>query len=124
MRKTLMPICIVAGTLLSAPAAMAQQSDQPKQNAANTSSQNQGQSGSQNQSAQSQHMAMTQEKLRKSLQDAGFKSIRVMDAAYLVQAQTQDGDNVLMYINPPSAGGATASTSGQSGNPSGSSKTQ
>ncbi|MDX2205289.1 MAG: hypothetical protein NW223_21255 [Hyphomicrobiaceae bacterium] len=116
-----MSICIAAGALLWAPAAMAQQSEQGKQNV-KAQNQNQGQ----NQPAHSQQRAMTQDKLRKSLQDAGFKSVRVVDAAYLVQAQSEDGENVLMYINPPSTSGAAANLSGQGGSdtPSGSSKSQ
>lgn len=70
----------------------------------------------------SQIQAMTQDKLRKQLEQAGFKNVTIIDAAYLVQAQTQDGNQVFMTINPPSqmsgsssssSGGAT--TGGQSG---------
>ncbi len=70
----------------------------------------------------SQFQAMTQDKLRKQLEQAGFKNVTIIDAAYLVQAQTQDGNQVFMTINPPSqmsgsssssSGGAT--TGGQSG---------
>lgn len=40
-------------------------------------------------------------RLTSALRRAGFTDIRVLDAAYLVRARTQDGDTILMYINPP-----------------------
>lgn len=75
--------------------------------------------------------AMTQQALRQSLEQAGFQDIEVLDAAYLVQARTKDGDEVTMMINPPSAGtaasGSSTSGSGQgsgaSSSPTGSSST-
>jgi hypothetical protein len=67
--------------------------------------------------------AMSQDKLRQVLSQAGFQDIRVVDAAYIIQARTQDGDTVMMFLNPPSVD-ATASTSpsqgaGTTGSPSG-----
>jgi hypothetical protein len=44
---------------------------------------------------------ITQSGLRRTLQHAGFQDIRIVDAAYLVQARTEDGDDVIMFINPP-----------------------
>lgn len=44
---------------------------------------------------------MTQSGLRRTLQDAGFHDIRIIDAAYLVQAKTEHGHDVVMFINPP-----------------------
>lgn len=46
--------------------------------------------------------AMTQAKLKQQLSQAGFSSIDVLDASYLVQAKTPDGNTVIMVINPPS----------------------
>lgn len=70
----------------------------------------------------SQFQAMTQDKLRKQLEQAGFKNVTIIDAAYLVQAQTQDGNQVFMTINPPSqmsgsssSSSGSATTGGQSG---------
>ncbi|WP_434620926.1 hypothetical protein [Azospirillum sp. B2RO_4] len=70
----------------------------------------------------SQIQAMTQDKLRKQLEQAGFKNVTIIDAAYLVQAQTQDGNQVFMTINPPSqmsgsssTNSGSATTGGQSG---------
>jgi hypothetical protein len=44
---------------------------------------------------------MTQNTLRRSLQQAGFQNVQVLDAAYLVRAKTEDGNDVIMFINPP-----------------------
>ncbi len=62
--------------------------------------------------------AMTQAKVTKSLQNAGFTDIRVVDATYLIHAKTSDGNNVVIYIDPPtsmtaaSAGSADGSADG------------
>jgi hypothetical protein len=45
---------------------------------------------------------LIQAKLQKTLQEAGFKSVQIMDAAYIVQAKTPDGEDVLMLVNRPS----------------------
>jgi hypothetical protein len=50
-------------------------------------------------------------KLRQELRRAGFQKIRIRDAAFLVEAQTEDGDRVMMVVNPP--GGASLSTATQ-----------
>ncbi|MDC7785059.1 hypothetical protein PQJ75_02195 [Rhodoplanes sp. TEM] len=76
--------------------------------AAQSGSQSSGsQSGTQkNAAGQSQNQrvgAMSQDKLRKTLQQSGFQDITIVDAAYIVHAKTSDGDMVVMYINPPSA---------------------
>ena len=83
---------------------------------------------------------MTQDRLRQVLSQAGFQEVKIVDAAYLVQAQTKEGDSVLMLINPPSMGnmsstsatgsapkstGSTAgSTTGTGSTPSGTSGTK
>lgn len=54
------------------------------------------------------------DKLRQNLEQAGFKDVTVVDAAYLVHAQTKDGDFVLMLIDPP-GGPAFKGASGQVG---------
>lgn len=74
-------------------------------------------SGQQRQQGQNQQQqAMGQERLRQQLTQAGFRDVQILDTAYLVQARTQDGNTVLMTINPPSAG---SQTSGSSGTPGG-----
>jgi hypothetical protein len=82
------------------------------------SGQQQGNTGSDSQTA----TAMTQQKLQSDLKKAGFTNISVLDAAYLVQADTSDGNQVMMLINPPT-GSAGAGGSGSSGSSSGSSST-
>jgi hypothetical protein len=42
---------------------------------------------------------LIQAKLQKTLQQAGFKKVQIMDPAYVVQAETPDGQEVLMLIN-------------------------
>ncbi|MFC1458572.1 hypothetical protein ACETIH_18070 [Microvirga arabica] len=41
--------------------------------------------------------------LRRQLRQAGFQSIRILDASFLVQAQTPNGSTVLMMVDPPHA---------------------
>lgn len=43
--------------------------------------------------------------LRRELRQAGFQNIRILDATFLVQAQTRNGDQVVMMLNPPGSGG-------------------
>ncbi|QLF68447.1 hypothetical protein FE840_002160 [Peteryoungia desertarenae] len=57
---------------------------------------------------------MDQQKLRDQLSQAGFSNVQILDASYLVQAQTQDGNQVLMVIDPPMRG-AMGSTSTNNG---------
>lgn len=59
--------------------------------------------------------AMSQDNLRKQLQQAGFKNIEILDAAYLVQAQTSDGNSVFMTINPPAMSGSSSASGNASG---------
>jgi hypothetical protein len=66
-----------------------------------------------NQSQQS--MAMTQTKVRESLEKAGFKDVKIVDAAYLVNANTSDGSKAVMYINPSSSMAPDKASTGMSG---------
>jgi hypothetical protein len=65
----------------------------------------QGGTASQSNSGQqrSQAQVMSQDKIRQQLAQAGFQDVRILDAAYLVQAKTQEGNTVLMMIDPPHA---------------------
>jgi hypothetical protein len=45
-----------------------------------------------------------QEKLREALQRAGFQDIRIVDTTLVIQARTQDGTSVVMYVNPTGLG--------------------
>lgn len=85
------------------------------------------QAGTQTKGAQAQQpQAMSQEKLRQTLQKAGFEDIRVLDAAYLVEARTQDGTWVTMMVDAPRTqrmsgsmqGGGAAAPEGRSGSSS------
>lgn len=48
--------------------------------------------------------AMAQSKVRDQLTKAGFQNVEILDASYLVRAQTEDGNTVLMVIDPPIGG--------------------
>lgn len=67
-----------------------------------------GSSGAQMGQSAAQPQAATAQKVRQNLQQAGFQDISVVDAAYLVHAQTNDGNFVLMLVDPP--GGPSATT--------------
>lgn len=49
----------------------------------------------------SQAAQRDEQMMRQALQQAGFSSIRILDAAYLVQARTPDDRQVMMFIDPP-----------------------
>jgi hypothetical protein len=68
--------------------------------------------------SKAQPHAMSQDKLRQTLSQAGFKDIVIMDAAYLVQAKTQDNNTVMMLVNPPSAATTGSVSSSGGSNPS------
>jgi hypothetical protein len=125
----LFPIAALTAAALFAAPAIAQQSgnqgggqqssQQPKTQAA--AGQGQQQSGSQ-QSAQMQ--AMGRDKLRSTLEKAGFSSIEVLDAAYLVNAKSPDGNQVMMFINPPAVRASADASSGGDQSGSGQTTTQ
>ena len=52
----------------------------------------------------------SQEQVRKSLEQAGFTNVRILDSAYLVQAQGANGETVTMMIDS-----ASSMASGSSG---------
>ena len=113
MRMSL--LCSIAAIGLLATPALAQSSNQAG------SSQKQGQSSASSQQSP-KIQAMSQDRLQKSLEQAGFKNVTVVDATYLVEAQSPHGDRVMMLIDPPPAGMASASGGGSSS--SGSSQQQ
>jgi hypothetical protein len=67
---------------------------------------------------------MTQDKVRQVMKEAGFSGVNIIDAAYLVQATTKDGDQILVLVNAPmlnrTAASGSASGSGASGGTAGS----
>lgn len=65
--------------------------------------------------------AMSQDKVRQVMKDAGFSNVQILDATYLVRAQTKDGDHILVVLNPPVMGNAPATTGSTSSGATGSS---
>ncbi len=119
MRAVLIPAAVSA-VLLAAPAFAAQPGGQAAQGSggqqqaqAGAPGAKSGTSGAQSgaSGAQQEWQAMSQVQLRDSLEKAGYKNIRIVDAAYVVQAVGPTGDQVVMYINPPDVA-ATASNAG------------
>ena len=100
MRAVLIPAAIAAA-LAAAPAFAAQPGNQAADQPAQAAGGQQGQSGQAQNGAQQQWQAMSQAQLRGSLEKAGYKNIRIVDAAYVVEAQGPSGEQVVMYINPP-----------------------
>lgn len=100
---------IVAAAVLAMaalPASAQQSGTQPPQSGAQQ--QSSAQSGVKSTAAQTQ--------LRQSLEQAGFKNVKIVDAAYMVRARTADGNMAVMYIDPPAVGSGTTG-SGASGPP-------
>lgn len=119
MRAVLIPAAVSA-VLLAAPAFAAQPGGQAAQGSggqqqaqAGAPGAKSGASSTRNGASGSQQdwQAMSQVQLRSSLEKAGYKNIRIVDAAYVVQAVGPTGDQVVMYINPPDVA-ATASNAG------------
>jgi len=114
MRAVLIP-AVMSAALLAAPAFAAQPGGQAMQGSGGQQQQAQaGAPGAQNGTSSAQQQAwqaMSQVQLRQSLEKAGYKDIRIVDAAYVVQAVGPTGDQVVMYINPPDVA-ATASNAG------------
>lgn len=65
--------------------------------------QSSGQQQAQQPAPQPKATAMGKDKLRQSLEKAGFSEVRVVDATYMVSARTAEGERVMMFIDPPSA---------------------
>lgn len=114
MRNTLIATSTVAILALGAGSALAQSgsssSGTPSTGAA-TASSGSASSGSAAGSSSMSGMPtkiMSQDKVRQVMKDAGFQNVQIMDAAYLVQAQTKDGDQILVLVNAPMMNRANA----------------
>lgn len=59
--------------------------------------------------------AMSQDQLRKSLEQAGFTNVRVLDSAYLVQARGANGEMVTMVIDSSGSMASGSSSGGMMG---------
>ena len=100
MKRTL----IVAAALLTTSAAFAQAannrpSNQTTNNAPSTQAQSQQQTQTQ---GQQQTTAQIAQQIKKNLQQAGFKDIRLVPSSFIVRAEDQNNNPVMMVINPDS----------------------
>jgi hypothetical protein len=102
-----------ASALLAAPAFA-----QSGNSTSGSSTSGSGSSTSSGSNAQSSGGALQQSKVRDQLTKAGFEDVEILDASYLVRAQTSEGNTVLMVIDPPMSGASDQSSSGsQKSNP-------
>ena len=106
MRSTAIAVVLAMATV----PAVAQQSGTQSQGSPNAAAQ-----------AASQPPAAVQAKLRQSLEQAGFKEVKIVDATYLVHARTSDGNMAVMYIDPPAGSASTGSSASASSDTVGSS---
>ena len=101
MRK----LITIAISLLVSSAAFAQTAQQPQQNP---------QTPPQQAQKPQQDTARIAAQIRENLQKAGFKSIKLMPSSFLVRAEDQNNNPVMMVINPDSITAMTASSNGGS----------
>ncbi len=103
MRALMIPAFSVA--MAVAPLALAQsgQTDTPQAQESQTQ-------GGQMQGSQDQQAGVrSYDEIQSSLQQAGIENMQVLNAAYVVRAQTKDGEQVTLLVDPP----ATAAAAGQ-----------
>lgn len=62
----------------------------------------------------------TQQKIRQSLEQSGFKDIRVVPESFVIHAQAPDGSHIVMMMSPDEVTGVIEHT-GSSSEPTGSS---
>lgn len=103
MKKLLLATTIIA---FGVSPVMAQSNDAGNAASTNNSTSNAASSDDSTTSASSsatpissEDMVASQEKVLKALETAGYSDAAIMDAAYMVQAQTPDGEMVLMMID-------------------------
>jgi len=91
---------IVASFALFAVPALAQTStisgSQPYQNSTSPNASSGQQSSGQHQGITSD----TQQKIRQSLENSGFRNVQVMPEAFVIRAQAPDGSRVVMLLRP------------------------
>jgi hypothetical protein len=107
MRIKFIPAISIAAMLVGS-AAFAQSTGQP--GAAQKPGPSQQQSPAT--SPGTQPSLMTKHSVEQSLQAAGFKDVKILDESFLVHAQSPDGTEVVMVVNPPAQ---SQSATGQSG---------
>ncbi|MEZ5786028.1 MAG: hypothetical protein R3D62_13975 [Xanthobacteraceae bacterium] len=103
-----------AATVLALPAA-AQQPSSTTPSSSNPSAASKSSAQPSRTGSDKSQRVVSAQKVKQDLQKAGFQSVQVVDAAYLVHANTSDGDFVLLLIDPPGSPLASGSTSSQSG---------
>ncbi len=113
MRIPVFPI-IASGVLLTAPA-FAQQ-------AGTTTAQPSGTLASSNLPDDTKLTLDTQQKLRQSLEESGFKNVKVTAETYVVHAKAPDGSHIVMMVSPDQIAGVIEHT-GSSSPPHGSMQT-
>ncbi|MDY8110131.1 hypothetical protein U0C82_13370 [Fulvimarina sp. 2208YS6-2-32] len=128
MKKTLLTAAVLAFGISPV---MAQTSDSgtSSPDAATSDSAAASSGASTSSSMSAEDMVASQEKVLGALEKAGYEDASIMDAAYMVQAKTPDGEQVLMMIDTsgrvmgaqkaPSAGSTASPHSGSSNNNSG-----
>ncbi len=118
MRTTLLTTSAIMALVIGGTPALAQSSGSSGQAGAKTSSSS---SQAASPSSQSKPKMMTQDKVRQVMKDAGFTNVNIIDAAYLVQATTKDGDQIMVLLNAPMMNSASSAQTGSSsstgGNP-------
>lgn len=114
MRHLFLSTALATAALIGLPAVLQAADTSTQASAQSGASGGQAQSGGQMQStAQTQSTAMSMEALRSNLEAAGFTNIEIVDATYLVRAETQDGERVVMFLDPPRQ--TAAAQTGQQG---------
>jgi hypothetical protein len=90
MRKIIIPLALFAAASVTAPQLAVAQNAQ-----------------------QSQSTAPIQQRVKSNLERAGYKNVQIMPSSFLVRATDQDGNPVMMVINPDSVTAVTALSAGQ-----------
>ena len=103
---------IIASVILLAAPAFAQTSTGPSRKPAGTSTTTKTSNGS-------TLTPDTQQKIRQSLEQSGFKDVRVVPESFVIHAQAPDGSHIAMMISPDAVTGVVEET-GSSTQPQGS----
>jgi hypothetical protein len=98
---------IIASVVLLAAPAFAQ-------TAGTTTAQPSGASTSSNLPDDTKVTLDTQQKLRQSLEEAGFKNVRVTAETYVVHAKAPDGSHIVMMVSPDQIAGVIEHTGSSS----------
>ena len=100
---------IIAATLLASSAAFAQGTTiQPGSSNSQTNSQVNNPGSAAQPPGQQQPTAQIANQIRKNLQQAGFKNIKLMPSSFIVRAEDQNNNPVMMVINPDSVTAVSA----------------